>query len=233
MKNTSKRRQRASRANGALSRGPVTPQGKQRSHTHAIRHGLLAKCIVLSMEDPEVFTLLMRQIEDRFAPVDEVELGMIEEMAACYWRMRRGWSIEAELLNKGLSNQPPGDSVTQLADAFTDATLMPQLALLQRYEARLHRMYQRALNTLIRMREIQQTRESTEQPNPISGQPEIPPQTSQSIESEPLSAMSPTCSGTTAGLVPQPLHPIRVSKTARPARNRPGKPGDLEKKPAA
>ncbi|HEY9247518.1 MAG TPA: hypothetical protein VIO38_00215, partial [Rariglobus sp.] len=57
------RRIKASRANGAKSRGPKTPEGKLRSQTHAIRHGLLAKCVVLEGEDPDVFKLLMAEYE--------------------------------------------------------------------------------------------------------------------------------------------------------------------------
>src|ERR1700754_126562 len=96
------RRIKASRANGAKSRGPKTEEGKLRSQTHAIRHGLLARCVVIEGEDPEAFKVMMAELEARFHPVGDVELGMLEEMAAAYWRMRRGWSVEAEILNRGV-----------------------------------------------------------------------------------------------------------------------------------
>jgi hypothetical protein len=49
------RRIRASRANGDLSRGPATPQGKLRSARTSLRHGLLARCVVLEDECPKTF----------------------------------------------------------------------------------------------------------------------------------------------------------------------------------
>jgi len=61
----SSRRIRASRANGARARGPVTPEGKRRSSQNAISHGLLARSIVLENESPEAFETLFSQHIDR------------------------------------------------------------------------------------------------------------------------------------------------------------------------
>ena len=49
---SSLRRTCASRANGYLSRGPATPQGKLRSARTSLRHGLLARCVALGAECP-------------------------------------------------------------------------------------------------------------------------------------------------------------------------------------
>ncbi len=73
---------RSSRANGARSRGPQTSAGKQRSSLNALRHGLLAKQVVLSNGASANFHWMIAQHIRRFGPADGVELGMIEEMAA-------------------------------------------------------------------------------------------------------------------------------------------------------
>jgi hypothetical protein len=83
------RRILASRANGARSLGPVTPEGKARSSCNALRHGLLAKCVVLSNESPAGFQELHDQFVNRFGPADGVEDGLLEEMVAASWRLRR------------------------------------------------------------------------------------------------------------------------------------------------
>ena len=98
------RRIQASRRNGARSREPKTPAGKSRSSQNAIRHGLLAKGTVLSNESQENFQALLDQHIERFAPLDGVAFGMIEEMASSCWRLRRAWIIEKDLFDKALAN---------------------------------------------------------------------------------------------------------------------------------
>jgi hypothetical protein len=145
---SSLRRINASRANAARSRGPITAEGKQRSSANAIRHGLLAKCVVLENESSACFDDLVAQHTERFAPADGVEFGIVEEMAAAHWRMRRAWAIENRLMEKAIRNQPPGDEAARIAAAFSELAATPGLNLLHRYEARLHHIYQRALFNL-------------------------------------------------------------------------------------
>jgi hypothetical protein len=57
-----------------------------------VRHGLLANAVVLDNEDADKFETLLQQFVARFEPLDDVEFGMVEEMASSTWRMRRGWA---------------------------------------------------------------------------------------------------------------------------------------------
>lgn len=158
---SSLRRINASRANAALSRGPITAEGKQRSSANAIRLGLLAKCVVLENESSECFNDLVAQYIERFAPADGVEFGIVEEMAVAHWRMRRARGLENRLMEKALRNQPPGDEAARIAAAS------PELNRIHRYEAHLHRIYRSARLNLVLLRQCKLPNKTN--PNPISG----------------------------------------------------------------
>jgi hypothetical protein len=142
----------AARANGARSLGPITPEGKRRSSQNAIRHGLLARCIVMENESRASFDALLGQYLDRLQPADGVEFGFIEEMVAAYWRMRRAWAIETRLFENCVAAQPPGDEVDRMAAAFTELAASPGLGLMHRYETRLHCNCQRAIHNILLLR---------------------------------------------------------------------------------
>jgi hypothetical protein len=80
--------------------------------------------------------------------------------------MRRAWAIENRLMEKAIRNQPPGDEAGRIAGAFSQLASSPELNLLHRYEARLHRIYQRALDNVLMLGEPELPKE----PSPISGQ---------------------------------------------------------------
>ena len=149
------RRILASRANGALSRGPSTPQGKRLSSQNARTHGLLARDLLLDSESHHTFARLLRAHLDRFQPADQVEYGLIEEMVAAHWRMRRAWALETRMLQNqaaGLPVGPDSHPLDHIAEAFTALAATPSLALIHRYETRLHLVYQRALHNLLLLR---------------------------------------------------------------------------------
>jgi hypothetical protein len=159
---SSQRRILASRANGARSKGPVTPEGKGRSSRNATKHGLLSDLVVLETESSEGFAALSAVFVQRFQPADDVENGLVEELAAATWRIRRAWTIERCAIERKvrLSGAAPLDAMT---DLFTNPESSQSLDLMQRYETRLQRMYQRALRGLLLLR-----RERNERPVGIS-----------------------------------------------------------------
>ena len=163
---SSNRRIQSSRANGALSRGPITPLGKQHSSLNAIRHGLLADCVLLQTEPLENFSIVHDQHLERFQPSDGVELGMIEEMTSACWRMRRAWSIETRLMDNLVSKEKPeGDELDRMTKGFAGPEGgPPNLALLHRYETRLHLMYRRSMQTMLLLKALNRQIE----PNPDS-----------------------------------------------------------------
>ncbi len=163
---SSVRRILSSRANGALSRGPVTQEGKQRSSKNALAHGLLARCTLMQGESPEALEALFNQYLERLGPADGVELGMVQEMVAAYWRLRRAWAIETRTFDNEVAAQPAGDQLDRMTAAFANLADKPSAALLHRYETRLHLMYHRALQNLLLLRLA-----IPNEPSPVSDHP--------------------------------------------------------------
>src|ERR1039457_1114748 len=161
---SSDRKIQSSRANGARSRGPVTESGKQISSQNARSHALLARCVVVEGESHEGFEKTLTEYLERFQPADAVEFDIVEEMVAAGWRMRRAWAIETRLLTDCVDAQDPCDGTGRLAAAFNTMADSKALALMHRYETRLHRVYQRALKNLL----LLQTSKVPNEPNPIS-----------------------------------------------------------------
>jgi hypothetical protein len=91
-------RAEASRINGAKSRGPKTPQGKQRSAQNALKHGLPAqKFIVVDGEDQAAFDALHAALIDELAPEGALQTLLASRIARAAWRLERAERIEGEL----------------------------------------------------------------------------------------------------------------------------------------
>jgi hypothetical protein len=144
--------------------------------------------VVLQDESRDCFDDLVTEHIKRFAPADGVEFAMIEEMVAANWRMRRTWAIENRLIENAIRHQPPGDEVGRIAAAFSQLAASPELNLLHRYETRLHRIYQRALDNLVRLGESELPNEAT----PISEQcAPVPPCPGDDVPEEPTPCALP------------------------------------------
>lgn len=117
------------------------------------------------------FEALWLQHLDSLQPVGGVELGMVEDMVASYWRMRRAWAIETRMLQDAANIQEgESDPLGRIAAAFTTLAASPALALMHRYETRLHLVYQRSLHNLLLLRALAVPNE----PSPISGHSDAP-----------------------------------------------------------
>ena len=116
---SSLRRVLSFRANGARSIGPVTAEGKRLSSQNATSHGLLARHIVMRDESPEAFDTVMNQHLDRLQPADGVEVGLVEEMVASQWRLRRAWALETRLLENEAAAQTAADPLDRLSAPST------------------------------------------------------------------------------------------------------------------
>jgi hypothetical protein len=79
-------RAEASRANGRLSRGPVTPEGKARSSRNGCKDGLTGKGIVLPLDAAAEVDRREAGFARSFRPTDEVERALVRQMALGSWR---------------------------------------------------------------------------------------------------------------------------------------------------
>jgi len=172
----------SARANGAKSRGPVTPEGLAKSSRNSLRHGLSAKSVVLPAESQEQFQLLLDAHIRQFQPAGDVEMDLVEAMAVARWRLRRIWAIETSLLANELVRRAEDiddefDEMTgedRLAWVFQEMANGGQsLALLARYEGNLNRAFDRAFKQLNILRSAgpKPERESQRQNEP---KPEAP-----------------------------------------------------------
>ena len=155
----------SSRANGARSKGPVTAEGKRIASQNATTHGLLSRHIVLREESQEGFKEVWDDHITRLHPAEGTERGMVEEMVASYWRLRRAWAMETRMLQNETASQAAGDPLDRMTDAFNALAAKPSLGLMHRYQTRLHLNYQRALYNMLLLR----TAAVPNEPSPISG----------------------------------------------------------------
>jgi hypothetical protein len=147
---------RASAANAAFSTGPLTPEGKAISSQNAVRHGLLADSTVFDGESEERFSALLAELEAELQPEPGIEASQVVVMAVAHWRRMRLWSVEKvqyfeETAKRLAAAQRPGDpgdepAITQLTRSFRSLSDESRsMELLNRYESRYSREYQRAL----------------------------------------------------------------------------------------
>src|ERR1700727_2034674 len=103
---SSERRINASRANGAKSPGPNTPESKARSAANSLRHGLLAQTVVLEGESA-AFEEILTAFERDLDPQNQVERSLVENMAIGRFRLVRLWAIEKSNLKLEMDKHDP------------------------------------------------------------------------------------------------------------------------------
>jgi hypothetical protein len=150
-----------------------------------LKHGLTSeKLFVLSNENPDAFHRLVTTIHDLYRPMNDLEIELCLDIAHARWRLRRIWTIETALFDKAMDAQDAGlrkqyqqfDEGTRLAHAFESlAQESRSLGLLTRYETRLRRAYDRALENLrdaqARRREIEAEKEMPNEPTAEGTEP--------------------------------------------------------------
>ncbi len=167
-----------SRANGAKSRGPVTPEGKRNSSRNSTRHGMLAESVVLEGESQERFLELLAEIDGELQPETPVEHALVQKMAVAQWRQFRLWTLEKTAIDHQIRKQAQTvgcneHKATCTSLAFrTLADESRSLDLFHRYDSLSDRQYLRAHKRFL---ELRRGRGDSPAPAPSNPQPEVPP----------------------------------------------------------
>ncbi len=103
---------KANRANAMRSTGPRTDEGKAASKLNALKHGILAKDVVLPNEDEVEFARLKDSLYTELQPVGELEALQADLTAGYAWRLRRVMNIE-----KGIFMREVYDKIAREAGA--------------------------------------------------------------------------------------------------------------------
>jgi hypothetical protein len=160
---------RASKANGALSRGPATDQGKRNSVRNSTRHGLLAQTVVLEAEVTGPFLELLEAYLDEYQPRTASQVSLVEIMAVSHWRQLRVWGMQKSGMDRDMALQDPavGPAPVRALLAFRgspESLWSPDVLL--RYEIAFDRQFGRALTRLFALQSLPTAR----QPEPYHPQ---------------------------------------------------------------
>ena len=101
----------ANRQNAQQSTGPQTPTGKARSARNALKHGLLAKEVVIKGPDQSEtqadFDSLLADLVSELKPRTLIEETLVERIATGYWRLRRAQRFEVGAIRDALETPDP------------------------------------------------------------------------------------------------------------------------------
>jgi hypothetical protein len=152
----------ANRRNAQLSTGPKTPEGKRRVRWNALKHGLLARSVVVTSSDcfeyRSQFRTLLARLHRELRPVGILEEMLVEKIAVAYWRLRRAIRAEAgEIIERRnnvkhtnrflarLRSYSPDDDLDENTAALPSKNVTGNIV---RYETAIERRLQKAVEQL-------------------------------------------------------------------------------------
>lgn len=100
----SERKAQANRENAKRSTGPKTTSGKRKSSFNSLKHGLLAKRLIVKNGEPEEgLRQLLEGLRQEYGQGD-VRLELLQEAVVVdYWRHRKGLDYELAMFDKSES----------------------------------------------------------------------------------------------------------------------------------
>jgi hypothetical protein len=186
----------ARRANAKKCTGPRSPEGKAVACLNALKHGFFARDVVNpELDGPvrvEEFNSLLDALLEDFQPQSAHERILVDEVAACCWRIRRvlryecreSW-LDEDASSRDADTETPSESLLatmgydnygvrrrtarKLRRAGLDAFVLPSdldVDKIVRYERLVKRNLYRALYSLERIRAARSRSESSDATSP-------------------------------------------------------------------
>ena len=142
----------ANRRNAQRSKGPVTPEGKERSRANALKHGLTGEGVALTNEDAAEVERLFVALEAEMRPSGTMGRLLVRRIATQAVRMERSVLQETAALTERVLQveadaEAAGLGEEEQAEAGRRAMFDPSKAacLARRYEAAAERGFFKAL----------------------------------------------------------------------------------------
>lgn len=174
----------ASRVNGAKSKGPVTPEGKQRASRNSLKHGLTADhTILLESEDPVESAKLRQQFYGEWLPATITEQCLVENMIKAYWRLLRIDAFEIAMIDSESTRHRPEvakvfkDPPAILVSGSTYIKLCNESSapsVLNRYRTRHSHEFRACINLLLQLRAARPQPDLKPDVQPSGPDPELP-----------------------------------------------------------
>src|SRR6266851_2674850 len=155
----------SARANGGKPHGAITEQARKKSSKKALTHGINPRTVMFSNDNHAEYDALLESYIQSLQPVDPVEMDLVVEMVNTKWQQRRVQKFETELFDREMDEQKEKldesyesyDETFEQTHAFRMLTHCPSLRMLHREASRLERTYHRALNDLLRLRQVRES----------------------------------------------------------------------------
>ncbi len=154
---STQKRKDSSRANGAKSRGPVTPEGLARSRVARLTHGLTSDQLLIEGESEERFNALREEYLAEYQPQTRSRFDLVDQLVAARWRHNRVLALQTALIDRQITRQEPEiREEYEVCDGETRAAIAYQhliddgsaLESLNRHETRLGAELRRTMKQL-------------------------------------------------------------------------------------
>jgi hypothetical protein len=149
----------AARSNAALSHGPVTEQGKQRSSLNAVKHGLTARNPILPGDNLQTYQELVQGFVSELNPVGAVESGYVRTIANIQHQLDR----VAPLMEALAASQPQGETGDQDGAVADRDSLEKQQKTYNNMAMLISRLRKVQETTMKQLQELQAARKAKEQ----------------------------------------------------------------------